>query len=225
MKLLYLIPARSGSKGIPNKNIIELNGKTLIAYTIEAAKQCAERSDICVSTDSEEIAKEAKKIGADVPFMRPGKLADDYASMEDVIKHAVEHYTSRGIIYDYVVLLQPTSPLRRAHHIREAVNLIDEDTEMIISVKETKSNPYYIMYLEDDDGLLRKLMKFEYSRRQDCPKVYELNGAIYIISVSLLNVKGMGELEKKKYVMDDISSIDIDDVNDLEFVKYIITRK
>ncbi len=212
MKFLFLIPARGGSKGIPGKNIKLLAGKPLIGYTIEAAIQVAAIEDVCVSTDSEEIIGVAQSFGLSVPFRRPSELSTDEATSESVILHALQFYKDQNRNYDAVVLLQPTSPLRTGRHIREAIAAYHPDIDMVVSVKETKANPYYLLVEEDSDGFLKKSKEGSFKRRQDCPKVYEYNGAIYVINIARLLQTGIGGLSRKiKYVMDEFASVDIDD--------------
>ncbi len=224
MNILYVIPARGGSKGVPGKNIRPLAGKPLIYYTIEAAKAVAPIENICVSTDSEEIKKVVESYGIEVPFKRPDELSTDYATSEAVIKHALNFYFEKGANYDFVVMLQLTSPLRNGKHIQEAINLIDEKTEMIVSVKETSSNPYYVLVEEDKEGFLRLSKDSSFTRRQDCPIVYELNGAIYIMRVNELLNKGMKNLRRRKYLMDGIYSIDIDTYLDFDIAELILNK-
>ncbi|WP_052592242.1 acylneuraminate cytidylyltransferase family protein [Aureispira sp. CCB-QB1] len=223
-KILYLIPARGGSKGVPNKNIKHLGGKPLIYYSITEALKIAKKEDICVSTDSIPIKQVVESIGVEVPFLRPDEIASDTATTESVILHALDFYKSRGINYEFVVLLQPTSPLRKAIHIKEAIKLIDEDTNLIVSVKETDSNPYYVLFQENEEGILEKSKKGVFTRRQDCPTVYELNGAIYIIRVSALLELGYQNLKMIKYLMPKNVSIDIDDEIDFEIAEILLNR-
>jgi CMP-N,N'-diacetyllegionaminic acid synthase len=212
MRCLYLITARGGSKGIPGKNIKLLGGKPLIAYTIDAALGVAKREDICLSTDSPQIIGVAESLGLKVPFQRPAELATDTASSESVILHALDYFAARGIQYDVVVLLQPTSPFRTAKHIEEAMALFRNDIDMVVSVKETKANPYYLLTEENAEGFLIKSKEGNFTRRQDSPPVYEYNGAIYIINVDQLRMKGLaGFTRRVKYVMDKYASVDIDD--------------
>lgn len=222
MKILFLIPARGGSKGLPDKNIKLLNGKPLICYTIDAAREVGNDADICVSTDDEMIVAVVERYGLTVPFVRPSELAKDSSSSEEVIKHTIEFYESRGKLYDYIVLLQPTSPLRTGRHLSEALKLINNDTEMIVSVKETDASPYYVLFEEDANGILHKSKEGVFTRRQDCPKVYELNGAIYIIKISKIKERGLSGLQKVKYVMDKKCSIDIDDIIDFKLSELIL---
>jgi CMP-N,N'-diacetyllegionaminic acid synthase len=224
MRVLYVIPARGGSKGVPMKNIRLLANRPLISYTIEAAKSVADPSDICVSTDSTEIKCVAEGLGVKVPFLRPAELSSDDATSESVLIHALEYFRNEGVIYDYVVMLQPTSPLRNGVHLSEALELVDHDTEMIVSVKETQSNPYYVLYEEDSFGVLRMVKEATFTKRQDCPTVYELNGAIYIIKVSSLLSKGYKNLERRKYVMEDMYSIDIDTSLHFDFAELVLKK-
>lgn len=224
MKTLFLIPARGGSKGLPGKNIKLLNGKPLIYYTIDAAREVSDDTDICVSTDDLDIVKVVEEYNLRVPFIRPPELATDSATSEQVLTHAIQFYESKGVRYDYVVLLQPTSPLRSGKHIKEALQLLDKDTEMIAAVKETDVNPYYVLFEEDADGLLYKTKEGNFIRRQDCPKVYELNGSIYIINVELTKRKHLSMFAIKKYLMDKKYSFDIDDKIDFVVVESIIKK-
>jgi CMP-N,N'-diacetyllegionaminic acid synthase len=222
-KILYIIPARGGSKGIPNKNIKNLAGKPLIYYTIKAALEVSKGFDICVSTDSIDIKKVAEENGVDVPFIRPNNLATDFANSENVILHALDFYKNKGVFYDYVVMLQPTSPLRKGHHIKEALKLMKKGVDLIVSVKVTDSNPYYVLFEEDKTGILKKTKEGVFVRRQDCPIVYELNGAIYIINVNNLLKKGYQKLEMVKYLMSQEDSIDIDHLLDFKIAEFLIS--
>lgn len=221
-KILYLIPARGGSKGLINKNIKLLGGKPLIYYSIKAALEIASSHDICVSTDSQKIKEVAEQSGIKVPFIRPSKLASDTATTEEVTLHALDYYKTLGIHYDFVVVLQPTSPFRTGMHIIKAINLINDETDLIVSVKETDSNPYYVLFEEDDKGVLNKTCKGVFTRRQDCPKVFELNGAIYVIRVKELIKKGYQNLPMKKLLMSKRTSLDIDDDLDLKFAEVLM---
>jgi CMP-N,N'-diacetyllegionaminic acid synthase len=225
MDFLFLITARGGSKGLPGKNIKPLNGKPLIYYTIDAARAVSEQQHICVSTDDDNIAKLVEAYGLPLPFKRPAALATDSASTEQVLMHAIKIYEDQGIKYDYVVILQPTSPLRTGTHMKEALAAVRPDTEMIVSVKETDANPYYVLFEEDEKGILRKSKEGSFTRRQDCPAVWELNGAIYIINVEKLKQKGLSQLKKQKYVMDKWASVDIDDEIDFKLVELLISKE
>jgi CMP-N,N'-diacetyllegionaminic acid synthase len=207
-KILVLIPARGGSKGIPRKNIKLLDGKPLIAFTIEAALNVFPSDCVWVSTENEEISKVCKEFGANV-IDRPSSLATDTATTEDVIKHALKAH-DRTI--DILVLLQPTSPFRNSNHIQDALALFSNDIDMVVSVKKTSSNPYYVLFEENETGYLEKSKKGNFNRRQDCPEVWEFNGAIYVINNNALMLKSISNFTKiNKYVMNSYESIDIDE--------------
>lgn len=225
MRYLALIPARGGSKRIPKKNIKPLNGKPLIHYAIAAARSLFEDIDICVSTDSEEIKDVVELTGVRVPFLRPDSLASDKAGSYEMILHAVEYYEGLGKKYDAIVLLQPTSPFRKAHHIKEAMQLFSKKMDMLVSVKETSSNPYYNLFEEDENGFLIKSKEGDFVRQQDCPKVYKYNGAIYVINVESLKKMPLHQFKKiNKYVMDEESSIDIDTPFDFFLTETILNN-
>jgi CMP-N,N'-diacetyllegionaminic acid synthase len=226
MKPLIVIPARGGSKGIPGKNIKVLAGKPLIQYTIDAARTLFPDDIIIVSTDDFEIKNIVEQTGLKVPFLRPAELATDTAGTYEVLLHALQISEESNYFPDTLILLQPTSPFRNASHVKEALNLYKDDLDMVVSVKETKSNPYYILFEEDDAGYLKKSKKGNFTRRQDCPKVWEFNGAIYIINVSALKQKPMAQFQKiKKYLMDEMSSIDIDHELDLKLAEVVASIK
>lgn len=227
MKYLVVIPARGGSKGIPGKNIKELNGKPLIYYTIDVARGIASDEDICVSTDDQNIINKVEEYGLKVPFKRPDFLATDTAGTYEVLLHAINFYEEQGKTYDCLILLQPTSPFRKLKHLKEALSLYDNSLDMVVSVKETDSNPYYVCFEEDEYGML-KISKGngQYIRRQDCPHVYEYNGAIYIINVNSLKKMRLNEFTKrKKYVMDREDSLDLDSMIDWKIAEFILKDK
>ncbi|OFX37859.1 MAG: CMP-N-acetylneuraminic acid synthetase [Bacteroidetes bacterium GWA2_32_17] len=222
MKPLVIIPARGGSKGVPKKNIKILGGKPLINYTIEAAKAVFEDQFIYVSTDDIEIKNIVEQTGLKVPFLRPAELATDTAGTYEVLLHALNYYENLEYFPDTIILLQPTSPFRTAEHIKEAIKLYTPEIDMVVSVKETKSNPYFNLFEEDYKGFLKKSKESEYTRRQDCPKVWEYNGAIYVINVESLKKLQISKFQKiKKYVMDELSSLDIDSEMDFKFAEIL----
>ncbi len=226
MNDLILIPARGGSKGIPGKNIKPLNGRSLIYYTLDAACAVASPEDICVSTDSDEIIRVVRKYGLDVPFKRPCELATDTASSYEVILHAIDFYEQRGIKYERVVLLQPTSPFRTGTHVREALSLYQPELDMVVSVKITNANPYFNLFEENNEGFLTRSKSGTFTRRQDCPVVYEYNGAIYVMNVQSLKKRQLGNFSKiRKYVMNEEDSLDIDTKFDWIVAEAILSRK
>tara|TARA_B100000809_G_scaffold262326_1_gene313063 strand:- start:3307 stop:3999 length:693 start_codon:yes stop_codon:yes gene_type:complete len=225
-KTLFIIPARGGSKGVPGKNIKLLNGKPLILHTIDIARKLTNDENICVSTDDLEYIQTIEEYGLKVPFKRPHHLATDTTSSEAVIRHALSHYNETGIYYEKIVLLQPTSPLRDENHINEALTSYTKKLDMLVSVKETSSNPYYVLFEENKKGYLEKSKTGDFTRRQDCPKVWEYNGAIYVINVNSLQKKSISDFTKiKKYEMDDTSSIDIDTPLDWKIVELILNER
>jgi N-acylneuraminate cytidylyltransferase len=226
--ILAIITARSGSKGVPRKNVKPLNGLPLTFYTIDVARSMFNDTDICLTTDDIELIDLAKKErNFDVPFIRPSLLASDEASTYDVLLHAIANYESLGKFYETIVLLQPTSPLRTAQHLKEAIKLFkSEQVDMVVSVKEAKSNPYFTLFEENEEGLLGLSKQSNYTRRQDCPKVYEYNGAIYVIRVESLKKSVLSQFKKiKKYIMDDKASIDIDTPLDWKIAELILHNK
>lgn len=225
MKVLVVIPARGGSKGLPKKNIKVLNGKPLINYSIEIAQQVFDNEDICVSTDSEEIAEIAKKTGIEIPFLRPDSLSLDTSTSQEVLIHCIEFFQEKGINYDAILLLQPTSPFRKKEFLEEIIAQYSPELDMVVSVKETESNPYYILVEENENGFLEKSKEAHFTRRQDCPKVYEYNGSMYMINVKSLLEKPMSEFKKvTKYVMDSMHSIDIDNQLDFDYATFLIEK-
>ncbi len=223
MKALVIIPARGGSKGIPRKNIKLLNGKPLIYYTIDCARAICSDDDICVSTDDAEIISVVEKYSLKVPFVRPAELASDTAGTYEVLLHALDFYEKQGRYYDAVVLLQNTSPFRKAEQVKEALSLYNDNVDMVVSVKECAANPYYCVFEEDAKGFLH-VCKGDGNifRRQDAPKVYEYNGAIYIMNAETLKTTHMHKMKKRvKYVMDDLSSFDLDTMWDWQMAESI----
>lgn len=224
MNSLVIIPARGGSKGIPHKNIKPLDGKPLIYYTIDVARAIVSDDNICVSTDDDEIIKCVEKYNLKVPFVRPAELATDTAGTYEVLLHALDFYEKQGKQFDNIILLQNTSPFRTAENVKEALRLYSDQIDMVVSVKETASNPYYNCFEEDDNGFL-KISKGNglFTRRQDVPKAYEYNGAIYVINPDSLKKMPLGTFSRrKKYVMDDIHSVDLDNMIDWKFAEFII---
>ena len=224
MNSLVIIPARGGSKGIPHKNIKLLAGKPLIEYTIDVARAIVPDENICVSTDDSEIINVVEDYGLKVPFVRPAELATDSAGTYEVILHAIKYYYDKGQNFDNVILLQNTSPFRKVEHVNEAIKLYTSEIDMVVSVKETTSNPYYNCFEEDKNGYLY-ISKGEclFTRRQDIPKVYEYNGAIYIINPNSLKKMPIGKFSRRvKYVMDEIHSLDLDNTLDWKLAELIL---
>jgi CMP-N,N'-diacetyllegionaminic acid synthase len=191
MKILGLIPARGGSKGIPGKNIKKLAGKELIRYTIEAGLACSSIDELIVSTEDTKIAEISRKAGASVPFMRPVALASDQSPTIDTVLQALDFFAHREIHFDAVCLLQPTTPFRTTAQIEQAIEqFISTDADSLISVREVphQFNPHWIFEASEDSDYLR-LATGEAQiipRRQDLPRAYYRDGAIYITSREVL---------------------------------------
>lgn len=228
LDILGIIPARGGSKGLPRKNIKHLCGKPLIAYTIEAAKESKLTDRVIVSTDDEEIAYISKKYGAEIPYLRPKELSSDSSPTIDAILHMIDYLEkSEGYRPDYILLLQCTSPLRDSKSIDESINrLITSEFDALVSVCEAEVNPYWANVFDGD-----KLKHFieegkKINRRQDLPKVYRLNGAIYLIKTEVLKAYRTFEPDSLTgYIMDEYSSIDIDTELDFKIAELIIKNR
>jgi len=211
MQPLVLIPARGGSKGLPNKNIKLLQGKPLICYSIDAGRSLCSDDHICISTDSEKIAQTVLDYGLAIPFKRPAELATDHAGSREVIIHALDHYKSKGVEYDVVVLLQPTSPFRHYDDIKQMCSLFSPNVDMVVSVFQPHYSPYFNLFEENTEGFLKKSKESAFARRQDCPTVYAFNGSVYVINAISIRNKPFDQFNKvTKYVMDEILSVDID---------------
>ncbi len=218
---LFVITARGGSKGLLGKNIKDLCGKPLIAYSIDIARAFVDDENICVSTDSAEIKNVVEKYGLKVPFLRPGYLATDTATSNDVIVHAVHFYKDIGREYKKICLLQPTSPLRSVDDVEGALDLYREDIDMVVSV--VKSHAPAVLCSDDENGFIQLIYNKNAEGRQQLKDMYEFNGAVYVINVESLLKKGMKNfLSKVKYVMSKEHSIDIDDIYDFMLVESIM---
>ena len=223
LSVVGIIPARGGSKGIPRKNLHDVAGKPLIAYTIEAAKKSRLLTRVIVSTDDEEIAGVAKYYGAEIPVLRPKELAHDSSPTIRAIRHMVGHIEEQGGKVDVAVTLQPTSPLRDARDIDGTVKaLFDTGADSVISVTEAKHSPYLMFTLKGD-----KLVPFfgeeTKIRRQDLPKVYSLNGAIYATQRdTLMEGNSLYGKDIRAYVMPEERSLDVDTLLDLRIMDLLL---
>lgn len=223
-KVLAVIPARGGSKGIPNKNIINVNNKPLINFSIETALKSKFIDDLVVSTDSIKIAKIAEKAGAKVPFLRPKKLATDKAISLPVILHALEFMEkSNNINYDIIIMLQPTTPLRETKDIDQCLStLIDKNVDSVISVVNVGGYHPLRMKRIVGENLVNYIDQgFEDMRpRQELPDVYIRNGAIYVSTrKTILEDKSFSGKNTFPYVMSSEKSINLDTDDDLRLLK------
>jgi CMP-N,N'-diacetyllegionaminic acid synthase len=224
MKFLIVIPARRGSKGIPGKNIKQLNGKPLICYSIDVARKLANDEDICVSTDDDEIRRVVEDYGLKTPFVRPSGLATDNATTNDVLIHALGFYEQLGLKYDGIILLQPTSPLRTFEQVLEAKSSFTREVDMVVSVKV--SHAAAVICKENPDGFLALALNENGTNRQNISNYYEYNGAIYIINTSALKkVSLQGFTKIVKYVMPESDSIDIDSHLDWQICEGLLALK
>ncbi|MDD5773369.1 MAG: acylneuraminate cytidylyltransferase family protein [bacterium] len=226
-KILGIIPARGGSKGLPQKNILPLLGKPLIAWTIEEARSSKYIDKIIVSTDDEKIAVISRKYGAEVPFIRPKELATDNAKTIDVILNIQKWFEGHNDYYDAIMVLQPTSPLRKKEHIRESVELFYErGAQSVISVAIADKHPWWCNTLPSDGCMSRFLPKKAQNNRQKLPEYYCLNGAIYLTDWKYFKDKrSFWGPRTYAYKMEKRSSIDIDDKLDFAFAELILSKK
>jgi N-acylneuraminate cytidylyltransferase/CMP-N,N'-diacetyllegionaminic acid synthase len=224
-RILCVIPARGGSKGLPGKNVRQLNGKPLLAHTVFHA-HCSKLIDrTIVSTDSREIARVAKKYKADVPFMRPATLAQDSSSSIDVILHALSWIEkNEKCDFDIVVLLQVTSPLRRAEDIDNAIKmLVDRNADNVFSVAQTHRNPYFNMVARDLQGRVRRVKNGTFITRQSAPSVFDINGSIYVWWKKIVREKKSMFLKRTMiYEMPKERSVDIDDLFDFTVAQALL---
>jgi CMP-N-acetylneuraminic acid synthetase len=222
-KVLAIIPARGGSKGLPRKNILDLARKPLIAWTIEASLNSKYITKTIVSSDDDEILNISKEYGADI-LKRPSEFATDSASSELVVNHAIKSINES---FDYIILLQPTSPLRDVLNINNAFeNLFKENATALISVCEI-DNKILKAFKQGEDGFIEGVSnnKYPFMRRQDLPKTYLSNGAIYIIKVDEIMTNNSFFTDKTiSYIMNEIQSMDIDTQEDLENLLVLINN-
>lgn len=227
--VLGIIPARGGSKGIPNKNLKELNGKPLLAYTLDAAKNSNALSDYIISTDSESIAECAERHGFVVGALRPPELATDTAKSIDVAIYEIKKYElEKNIQVDYIVWLQPTAPLRQAKDIDDAYKIMMQtQADSLISVYEAGTIHPNIMYYLDDNDRLEPVVKEgnKMLRRQEFKPVYVRNGSIYMAKrKQIMEGKSFVCEKPAYYIMPRERSVNIDEPFDLEYAEWMISR-
>lgn len=229
MNILGLIPARGGSKAIPKKNIVLLAEKPLLAYTCEAALDSQRLTRVLLDTDDQEIAEAGRACGVEVPFMRPRNLAADDTPILPVIQHALERLKEQqNFLVDVLVLLQPTSPLRKAEHIDSAVDLLlDSNADTVVSVVTVPHNfnPDSVMHLGEGGYLTPFEVGTMILRRQDKPRVYARNGpAVLVIRRETLEQNTLYGEKTLPYEMDAASSVDIDSLDDLALAEFWLKR-
>ncbi len=225
-KILGIIPARGGSKGIKDKNIRPLAGKPLIAHTIEAGLASKYVDDVLVSTDSEKIAEISMRYGADVPFLRPAELASDTSKTIEAIMHAIQTLRAMGRAYDSLVLLQPTSPLRTKDDIDCAVELFYNRSEApLASVNQVSDHPLLIRSIDENGNMVHLLNQGSTCRRQDMPSYYRINGAIYIYSMKDIDSQTSFNDAVVPFIMDSNKSVDIDSLDDLDRAERLLMHR
>lgn len=224
-KILAIIPARGGSKGIPRKNVKAISGKPMIQYTIEAAKECPYIDKVVVSTEDVEIADISMRAGAIVPFSRPEELATDEAKTIDVVMHAVEFYERKAERFDIIVLLQPTSPLRNAEDITKALEyFMRNEQRSLVTVSEVSESPILMRNFNKENKLEKILEEDSDVRRQDMKKFYRINGAIYINKASELNANTRFNDNEMGFVLTQEHGIDVDEPQDLVVAEYYLSQ-
>lgn len=226
-EILTVVPARSGSKRLKDKNIKILNGKPMITWTIEAALGSKYIENVMVSTDSKEYARIAMQYGADVPYLRDKVLSSDTSSSFDVIKNIIDFYTNKNINFKYIVLLQPTSPLRNNKHIDEALDLFfAKKANSVISVCECEHSPLWSNTMPEDGSMdLFLPPKIKNIRSQDLEKYYRLNGAIYIAKIKeFIQYKGFFMPNSFAYKMEPMYSIDVDTDYDFTIANLLLKK-
>jgi N-acylneuraminate cytidylyltransferase/CMP-N,N'-diacetyllegionaminic acid synthase len=229
-RVLAIVPARRGSKGLPGKNVRELCGKPLLVWSISQALACTYVDTVVVSTDSEEIAAIATQHGARVPFLRPADLAGDAATSIDVVLHAVDHLARFGDVYEYVVLLEPTSPLRDTEDIAGALELLvgNSGSESVVGVARAEgSHPSFLLAVRD--GLLRPLFGPQPTglRRQDlADDCYYPEGSIYVSSMAHLRAtKSFYHAATAPWIVERYKAIEIDELSDFIAVEALMKAK
>lgn len=224
--MIAIIPARGGSKGLPGKNIKEMCGKPLIAYTIEAALKSNSIDHVILSTDDEEIAEVAKKYGAEIPFMRPAELASDTAMAIDNYIYTIGRLEKEwNTKIDSFVVLQPTSPLRIAEDIDGAVELFNaRNADSVVSfVKE--AHPVFWHKKIDENNKLEDLFEGTIANRQDLPKTYYPNGAVYVFSTEMIRQRKYFTDQSYAYIMPRERSVDIDFIDDFKYAEFLMQNR
>lgn len=230
-KILCIIPARGGSKGIPGKNIKLLAEKPLIAHVIGAAKEshCLQLNGrIVVSTDSERIAEVANTYGAETPFLRPKELASDRSPTVDCIRHALTYFAQHSQLFDVVVLLQPTQPFVSGQDIDQAIGLFlaSGSGEGVVGVSPVTEHPILMRSINDDGKLISLLKVNSTVRRQDMPTFYKVNGCIYINAVKDYERQALSLNDNSiPFVMSKDKAIDIDEMRDFEYADWLMRRR
>ena len=225
--ILFLITARKGSQGLPNKNMKVLGDFPLIQYSYDFATAVADSNDVvCISTNDETISAHFEAQNVPLHFMRPDHLATKTSTSDSVIQHAIDFFKAQGKQFEYVFLLQPTSPFRLEEDFYAIKEAMEPRTEMVVSVKMCKDSPYFNQFKESDDQRLEPIIESKtFTRRQDVPPTYAYNGAYYYFRVDAFEKKSKMEFDQiKKFEMPSWRSIDIDTYEDWELAEFYLTK-
>jgi len=230
MKYLVLICARSGSKGLPGKNIRRLDGIPLIGWSINTAKKLSNISRIIVSTDSLEIAEIANEYGAETPFLRPDHLAQDDSPEWLVWRHAINHMeVNEGEVFDALIVLPTTAPLRSVDDVNACIDVFEKsDAEVIITVSEANRSPYFNMTVNDSCGYASLVIspKVRITRRQDAPEVFDMTTVAYIVNLNCIkNFNGVFEGKVRSVIIPRERAVDIDNLIDFNFAELLVSQR
>lgn len=226
--MLAIIPARGGSKGLPNKNLRLLNGKPLICYTIEIALSCSYITHVLVSTDSEEIAEVARKAGAWVPSLRPDELATDMATSIDVYLYTLDLLKmDYSLNFDSFIVLQPTSPLRTLNDVYKSIDIFKQNNaDSVISYTKEHHPVYWHKNIDDKGKISDIFLENNFSNRQQFPVTYYPNGAVYIFKTNLIKESKKYYTDKTlAYLMPRNRSVDIDDIDDFIYAEFLLSNE
>lgn len=227
MKVLAVVPARSGSKGLPGKNIMEICGKPLIAWSIEAGLQSKYVNEVMLSTDCPKIAEIGIEYGATVPFLRPKQLAQDDSSTAEVLTHLITELEGRKEFYTHILLLEPTSPLRTAKDIDNAFELLinNEEAESIVGISQVESaHPSFCVSLEDK-GFIRSKNNFQILRRQELEELYFYEGSVYISQIESYKInKNFYHPKTLGFKMPKWKSFEVDDYTDFIIIEALMNN-
>lgn len=225
MNFLYLIPAREGSKRLPDKNIRPFCGKPLIHYAIEQARTLTSDEHILVSTDSDRILDICGTIGYQTDYRRPAEFATDTASMNGVIRDAIRFAQEQGQIYDAIVLLQPTSPMRTAEDIQQCVDRYTPEVDLVVTTTLSKANPFFTLFEKDENGYLKSMRDQHVGRSQDAPEFHVYNGCVYVINLKTIQTHDLNTFAKRiPMPMPNERSVDIDTPLDWDIAELIFKK-
>jgi CMP-N-acetylneuraminic acid synthetase len=223
-RALAIIPARSGSKRLPGKNLRQFLGRPLIHWTIEFARSQTRFDEVMVSTDDESIAGVAREAGANVPWLRPAELATDSASTVDVVLHCLSRYADAGRVFDFVAVLQPTTPVRRAERWQEAFAAMDEGASAAVGVSDAPVHPFWCYRFESDRELIPFFPDAAATRSQLLPRACVLNGSLYLARCdAVIAGRTLVPAGARGVVCEEeVESVDIDTLSDWEHAEKLV---